>query len=52
LKDLVDLPKQAKAELKIVPVKHMDDVLIVALAADPVLEPPRSRKQPREEGED
>ncbi len=27
LKDLVDLPKQAKAELKIVPVKHMDDVL-------------------------
>jgi ATP-dependent Lon protease len=52
LKDLVDLPKQAKAELKIVPVKHMDDVLIVALAADPVLEPPRPRKQPREEGED
>jgi ATP-dependent Lon protease len=52
LKDLVDLPKQAKAELKIVPVKHMDDVLTVALAAEPVLEPPRPRKQPREEGED
>ncbi|MBI5296575.1 MAG: endopeptidase La [Chloroflexi bacterium] len=52
LKDLVDLPKQAKAELKIVPVKHMDEVLAVALAAEPVLEPPRPRKQPREEGEE
>ncbi|MFZ5879046.1 MAG: endopeptidase La [Chloroflexota bacterium] len=52
MKDLVDLPKQAKAELKIIPVKHMDDVLGIALAAVPTLEPPRPRKQPREDTED
>src|SRR5512146_701367 len=49
MKDLVDLPKTAKAELKIVPVKHMDDVLDIALGVDPVVEPPRPRKQSKEE---
>ena len=52
MKDLVDLPKQAKAELKIIPVKHMDDVLGIALAAQPVLEPPRPRRQAREDTEE
>ena len=52
MKDLVDLPKQAKAELKIIPVKHMDDVLGIALAAQPVLEPPRPRRQMREDTEE
>jgi len=52
MKDLVDLPKQAKAELKIIPVKHMDDVLGIALAAQPVLEPPRPRRQVREDTEE
>jgi len=53
LKDLVELPKTAKAELKIIPVKHMDDVLGIALAARPVMEPPKPRKQNnKEEGQD
>jgi len=52
LKDLIDLPKTAKAELKIIPVKHMDDVLKIALAPDAVIEPPRPRKQPKEDIQD
>jgi len=52
LKDLVDLPKTAKAELKIIPVKHMDDVLKIALAPEAIIEPPRPRKQPKEEMQD
>ncbi|WKZ45201.1 MAG: endopeptidase La [Anaerolineales bacterium] len=49
LKDLVDLPKTAKSELKIIPVKHMDDVLQIALGKDAVIEPPRPKKQSKEE---
>jgi len=52
LKDLIDLPKTAKAELKIIPVKHMDDVLKIALASEAVIEPPRPRKLPKEEMQD
>jgi hypothetical protein len=44
----VDLPKTAKSELKIVPVKHMDDVLEIALAKHPVIEPPKPKKQNKE----
>jgi len=49
LKDLVDLPKAARTELKIIPVKHMDDVLKVALSPTVTVEPPRPRKQKTEE---
>jgi len=49
LKDLVDLPKTAKAELKIIPIKHMDDVLKLALAEQAVIEPPKPRKQSKED---
>ena len=52
LKDLVELPKTARAELKIIPVKHMDEVLQIALSPKAVLEPPRPRKQPRDENQD
>jgi ATP-dependent Lon protease len=52
LKDLVDLPKTAKAELKIIPVKHLDDVLKIALSPDVVVEPPRPRKQNKEESQE
>jgi len=52
LKDLVDLPKTAKSELKIVAVKHMDDVLKLALAHEAVIEPPKPRKQSREDQQD
>ncbi len=52
LKDLVDLPKTAKSELKIIPVNHMDEVLQIALASKAVIEPPRPRKQPKEESQE
>jgi len=52
LKDLIDLPKTAKSELKIIPVKHMDEVLQIALASRAVMEPPRPRRQPKEDGQD
>ena len=52
LKDLVDLPKAAKSELKIIPVKHMDEVLQIALLPKAVVEPPRPRRHPREDNPD
>jgi ATP-dependent Lon protease len=52
LKDLVELPKAAKTELKIIPVKHMDEVLQIALSPKAVIEPPRPRKQPKDENQD
>ncbi len=52
LKDLHDVPKTARSELKIVPVTHMDQVIDVALAPEPVIEPPRPRKRPSEEHEE
>jgi len=50
LKDLVDLPKIAKAELKFIPVKNLDDVLKVALSSEVTVEPPKPKKQSKEEG--
>jgi ATP-dependent Lon protease len=52
LKDLIDLPKTAKSELKIIPVRHMDDVLKIALSSEVVIEPPRPRKQSKEENQE
>jgi ATP-dependent Lon protease len=52
LKDLVDLPKTARSELKIIPIKHMDEVLQLALAPKAVIEPPRPRRQPRDDNQD
>jgi ATP-dependent Lon protease len=49
LKDLTELPKAAKSELKIIPVTHMDDVLKIALASEAIIEPPRPRKLNKEE---
>jgi ATP-dependent Lon protease len=51
LKDLHDVPKTVRAELKIVPVTHMDQVVEVALAPQAVIEPPRPRKRTEETGE-
>ena len=50
MKDLVDVPKAARNELKIIPVTHMDQILEEALAKDVLVEPPRPRK--RSEGTD
>jgi ATP-dependent Lon protease len=46
MKDLVEVPKAARNELKIIPVTHMDQVLEVALASEVLVEPPRPRKRP------
>jgi ATP-dependent Lon protease len=52
LKDLIDLPKTAKSELKIIPVKHMDEVLQIALSPKAIIEPPRPRRQPKDDSQD
>jgi ATP-dependent Lon protease len=51
LKDLVDVPKRARNELNIIPVEHMDEVLLVALAHSPVSTKPkrRAKKKPSPE---
>ena len=51
LKDLVDVPKQAQKDLKILPVTHMDQVLEIALSKEVVSEPPKPRNK-KEEGEE
>jgi ATP-dependent Lon protease len=45
LKDLHDVPKTVRTELKIIPVMHMDQVIDVALAPEPIIQPPRPRKR-------
>ncbi len=51
LKDLRDIPRTVRSELKIVPVTHMDQVLEAALAPDALIEPPRPRKRSDEPAE-
>jgi ATP-dependent Lon protease len=51
LKDLVNVPKKVREDLKIIPIQHMDQVLEIALAAKPILEPPRPRRKQEETGE-
>lgn len=52
MKDLIELPKTAKADLKIIPVKHMDEVLGIALSEKVVVPPPRPKKRPEESHEE
>jgi ATP-dependent Lon protease len=52
MKDLVDLPKTAKTELKIIAIKHMDDVLDIAMSKHVVSPPPKPRKRGEDQGED
>jgi ATP-dependent Lon protease len=52
MKDLVELPKTARSELKIIPIKHMDDVLAIALSKEVTVDPPRPKKHTREENQD
>ena len=51
MKDLVDVPKKVREDLKIIPLQHMDQVLEIALAAQATLEPPRPRRRNEEPGE-
>ncbi|RME88457.1 MAG: endopeptidase La [Anaerolineae bacterium] len=50
-KDLVDVPKAARKELHIVLVKHMDQVLDVALSPEVVTKPPRPLRNEEDSGE-
>ena len=52
MKDLVELPKTAKSEMKIIQVNHMDDVLDIALGKQKIIEPPKPKKQKEERGEE
>jgi ATP-dependent Lon protease len=45
LKDLHDLPKTVRSDLKIVPVKHMDQVVQLAVVPQATVDPPRPRKR-------
>ena len=40
MKDLVDVPKKVREDLKIIPIQHMDQVLEIALAKEPILSRP------------
>ena len=44
-KDLVEVPKKVREVLKIIPVHHMDQVIEIALAPKPAIEPPRPRRK-------
>jgi ATP-dependent Lon protease len=51
LKDLVEVPKRVRNELKIIPVEHMDQVLEVAMkpAEEKKVRTPRSRRKEKAE---
>lgn len=52
IKDLVDLPKSVRNDLKIVPVKHMDEVLEIAIAPEQTIDPPRPMQKDDDEDEE
>jgi len=49
LKDLYEVPKTARSEMKIIPVTHMDQVVELAISPDAIISPPRPRKRTNEE---
>jgi len=52
IKDLVDVPKKVREDLKIIPIQHMDQVLELALATEAVFEPPKPRRRPEEQSQE
>ena len=52
IKDLHELPKQVRSDLKILPIKHMDQVVEIALAPERVIEPPRPTLKDEDEEEE
>ena len=48
-KDLVDIPKRARDDLKIIPVQHIDEVIEIAIAAEAIAEPPKPRRRQDEQ---
>ena len=49
LKDLIDIPKRVRTDLKIIPITHMDQVIELALEPEPSVEPVRPRKRETED---
>jgi ATP-dependent Lon protease len=47
-KDLVDVPKKVREDLKIIPVTHMDQVIEISLAEEAMQEAPRPRRRQEE----
>ena len=45
MKDLVDVPKKVREDLKIIPLQHMDQVIELAISPEQMLEPPRPRRR-------
>jgi predicted ATP-dependent protease len=45
------VPKKVREDLKIIPVTHMDQVVQIAVAPEPVIEPPRPRRRQEESSE-
>jgi len=43
-KDLIDVPKRARSELKLIPVEHMDQVLEIALSGAPKVKKVRPKR--------
>ncbi len=50
-KDLVDVPKKVREDLKIVSVNHMDEVLEIALSDEAMAEAPRPRRREAQDGQ-
>jgi ATP-dependent Lon protease len=50
LKDLIDVPRKVKDDLKLIPVNHMDEVLQVAL--HPAVEKPVRHRKPKDKDKD
>jgi ATP-dependent Lon protease len=51
VKDLIDVPKRARSEMRIIPVEHVEQVLEIALAPARAAKPRRVRKPTPEQGE-
>jgi ATP-dependent Lon protease len=53
LKDLIEIPKRVKSDMKLIPVEHMDEVLNIALApAEPKAAKPKKPRSARKVVED
>jgi ATP-dependent Lon protease len=46
MKDLIDVPKKVREDLKIIPIQHMDQVVEIAISPEALNEPPRPRRRP------
>jgi ATP-dependent Lon protease len=49
VKDLYEVPKTVRSEMKIIPVTHMDQVVELAISPEAVIAPPKPRKRTNEE---